>query len=304
VKRYEWMCLDCRSALDLAVCDASLDHRVVYAMNGDGRTRLREEVWGPRELRERAVQLAKAGGSGAGLFVAFQTFGDCGNAVFGGYAWLISICAGLVFGVVWWAVTAIAAAVRRRRFRVLPRGGATTLLLPPALRDRREPLIGRVIDGDEVSSPSGARCFAYCVELRKGGAVASQTMLQHAETAGLVIALDDGSRVEVPAGRIRLTGVGEHKKLDRQLLASRVPFLDDSDPNDLPPVPFDAALETILCEGDRLEVHGELSREAVDDAPSDYRHGPAIVSRPVGVVALRKISCALSDACASSPVKL
>jgi hypothetical protein len=291
VARLRWICLDCRTALDAAACDAP-EHRVVYAHGEEGREKWREEVWGPPELRWKAKRMARIGGGGiAGVVVSIELWQHGASSP---VSWLLlGVILTLVLGGVDVVLRWIAA-LRAGRYRILPRGAAPTALAAvtfDALRGER--LTGRIVDGKLMVSPGGEACFGYTLELHERSALASRTTLQHALTDGLSIALDDGSRLEVPAGRIRLDGPGEEVEPTRAQVQRRLGFdleIPGRDGREHSPVPFDAAYEAVLREGMRVEVCGELTREAASEGAMSYRREPPLVRRPRGTLAMRIVA--------------
>ncbi|MFO0560494.1 MAG: hypothetical protein U0269_20940 [Polyangiales bacterium] len=283
-------CLECRTALGAeSQCDGGRTHRVVRIDEVPGRAALFDEVWGPSSLRRQARAAAKAGGAG----VAADSCADLGgcdgcsgisDAGELGAIILGILAAALIAILLWWIVTKIIEYVRARRAQLKPKGA---LLVAP--RPTGAARFGTVRAAAATLGPA-----AQSIELIQTRLAANAVMLRHASTEGLEIALDDGSIVRVPAGRIRLEGtrtVIEDPSVAKGVLDELVgPPLTDDDGYAL--VPFDVAQRVTLSVGDRVAVYGpiEFSMD-VGSTPSDQYafRAPSRVLIPVGTPSLARV---------------
>jgi hypothetical protein len=286
------VCVDCRTLLRAGErCDGGVSHRVASLETPEGRARLLDEVWGPPSARRRARQLAKAGGSSAGIGSALQGCDACSGCsgldpealVIG----LIVVAAALVGMAIYWAIVKIVEHVRARRNRLKPHGG----LLRPASLGRRAGPAGVVIGPATLEAPaSRAGCVAYAIDLRCTRFLRADLMMHDAETSGFEVRLDDGGIARVPAGRLRIEGRVARRarsaapELDQhvQALCPRAPEPDDYDP-----FPYDTVDEILVRPGDRIRLFGALERLADPEAPAAYREGARGILVPRGVPAIR-----------------
>lgn len=291
VKRQR-ICLDCRTVLgEGEPCDGGPKHRVAELSQPQARERWINEVWGPPSRRRRAKQLAKAGGGGLGAGSALEGCGGC--AELGGSGEVLAIIAAilvvaLVVVVLYWVVVKIIEAIRAYRSRLKPYGAVTRV---PRLRGGV--VAGRVTGGAGMlkSPASGDPCRAFTIDLQCERFLKGATMLHDAMTAGFDVTLDDGRIARVPAGRVRLEG--PTRRIELSATAAVEGHLATIDPgrnvaDEFDPVPYDYVAETILKDGDRVEIFGDLDASPNPDAPAqDYRQPAAMMLSPKGVPAIR-----------------
>lgn len=287
-KRSRYVCLECRTALgDEAVCDGGKSHRVVAADSPAGREALFDEVWGPSSLRRRARELAKAGGTGAAVDSCGDLSGcDCsgiGEVGEAGAVILGLIIAFFVAVLIWWLVTKGIEYYRRRKAQLKPKGA---LLGPPRQ--------GGAARFGVLKAARASPIAARAIELVQSKVGSNAVMLRYAYTQGLEIAMDDGSVVVVPEGRIRLEGTRstiDDPSVARSLVDSLVgPPLTDPDGYEV--IPYDVAQSVELAVGDRVAVYGPLELSASGDANLAIGGAFRAISRvmvPVGTPSLAKV---------------
>jgi hypothetical protein len=278
------MCLVCRTALAPGErCATGPKHRVARLDVPDERRQAVDTVWGPAELRGR--KLAKVGGAGAGAGGLFDSCSGCsgvGDLGELGAVIVALVVAFIVAIAVWWIVTRIVHAVRARRARLRPRGA-------PRLPAPRLRLRGKLAAATgEVLATSGAACAAWGLRLRHDDALDSDVMLRDGDCAGLEIVLDDGRRVEIPAGRVRLDGAGDQI----ELAPAQLQRLDPRHAPDerFSPIAWQRADEVVLAIGDAVEVLGALeTRPDPRGLPGGYRDAGPTLLVPAGAVWLARI---------------
>lgn len=290
------VCVDCRSVKsEREPC--ARGHHVAMIQTAIGRERLLSEVWGPPSVRRRARQAVVAGTGGAATGAALEGACDLGCGALdcaSGLADLpvlavIAACAAI--GVIGYLVVSkIVEVVRRRRNAPRPAGA---LRQPPIPHGNRR--VGTALRGAEAgSSPSGRSALAWGLVLEcRRRFLRSARMLSAGESAGFAIQLDDGTRVRVPPGPVRLEGpAASTTSVTPERVAS---FLAALDPlrlqvkDELDPFPFDRAVEHVLGPDDRVELVAELEARVdnADAAAAGYREGAATVLVPKGPVLLR-----------------
>jgi len=287
------ICIDCRTLLaEGERCDAGHRHRVVSLKSPEGRGALLDEVWGPPSVRRRAMQLAKAGGGGLTFGSVFDGCTACDACTTGGdlgefaviVAGIMLIAAVVV--VVYYVLIKIIEAIQAWRNRLKPHGA----LRRPASVGRGASFMGSVTQAATLNAPaSQTPCAAYALDLASRRFLGGELMLHDAATAGFEVRLEDGRRVQVPAGRIRLEGVAGLES-GTSTLQSYLQSIDPARGNadDLDPLPFDEVRETRLCKGDRVQIHGTLEPIPDPEAPAgDYRQAAPVIYVPVGVVGVR-----------------
>jgi hypothetical protein len=278
------ICLECRTLLEKGeVCDGGGKHRPVSPRTPSGREALLRSVWGPPGARERTRELVKVGGSGAGAAAILE--GACQGCTADVSIAIVVAAFALVAAGSWWLGTFVWRNVQEYRNRLKPRGAARP---PPRLRG--EPLTGvaRAVGPKLEAAASGTACLAYGVELHSDRHAVSPVMLRHAESTAFVIELDDGSRVEVPAGRVRLEGTRMRVDAADHQLGKRIGLDLRIAEKDMRVVPHDAVHETVLRDGDRVAIYGDLESEAVEDPTAHaYREAPKRRYVPAGVPRLR-----------------
>ena len=225
--------------------------------------------------------MVKAGGSGAGFGLLFEGCESCSGSA---DAALVVVVVGLVAASLYWLVTFVIRNIQAHRQRLAPRGATMT----PLRLGRAAGLAGRV-DADARTTPSPASdrpCVAYALTLEADRHDASSVMLRHSYSTGFSVQLDDGSRLDIPAGRLLLKGPARALAAGSGAIERHLE-LDLSAEDDLPPVPYDRVSEIVLAPGDRVEIHGELEREpAAAETSSPYREARWIY-RPKGVASLQ-----------------
>jgi hypothetical protein len=277
------MCLDCRTAfIDGDRCDGS-EHRTIHLASARGA--LVEAVWGGVQEQIQAYRDVQAAHAQGLRFTA-------GGAALGGLA---GVVAGLGPLALVGAVAGGAAVVSSLLVRKLrrspperPRGAAP---LPNLSRFAR----GRIRGATGVTSPaSGAEGAAWALELRYDAAFGSRVMLRAGETAGMEIALENGERVRIPDGSIRLAE--PLPQLADYQLGSLETWLRELDPARAlacelcPPFPFNVVGEALLQIGDRVELF--QSFEPIVQAGAGaalYREAPATILMPRSVATLRRL---------------
>lgn len=300
------ICLDCRTALaEGERCDGGPRHRVTQLHQEPGRKRLLEEVWGAPDLRRRTRQLAKAGSVGAVLIGLLQCCAvvtcECGQFVPDvfidaiGVGTLLLILAAVVasMGLVY-VVATISDYVRKRRNALIP-NGALARPHPPGGSRLRGTLA--LADGAALIKSSGGRpVAAHGLELRTSRFMRSGVMLRDGAAAELMVELDDGRRLQIPAGRVRVDASSSAQRLRpadlRRYLDDLDPLRRAADPGEHDALPFDDARERHMMPGDRVEVRGACEPFIVPGQASEaggYRQAAASLLRPVGVPWLRAI---------------
>ncbi len=298
---YTALCVDCRTLLPDGTkrCDASARHEVVNADSARGRRRWLFRVWGSRKRRARA----KATGNGFPSFLGcllvplVEVYFGCLYYLFewlrdGGLnnepvAFLFNSGLWLTFGI--GAVLLVRGVSNNKgavRNRLEPRGARRG---PYALKKGVTLLRGRVQGVESiVSAGSQTACRAYRIQLvadqHKG---ATATMLQHARGSRFEVVLDNGSVVEIDADRLRIEGPEQAiSKVDAKVTDHLRVDLDASD-GMFVAAPYERVLETLVCDGDEVEIAAEFERriDAVDGSP--YRDKPRYRYLATGSVGLR-----------------
>lgn len=279
------ICLSCRTLLDTDRCEYAPKHRVASLATEKGRGALLDEVWGPPSRRRRARQLAKAGGAGGGA----GGLDACGGCDVPGdpEAIIIVLAIALVAVAVYWVGSFLWRLIQRYRHRLKPAGALDERKLAPSSN-----VVGTgEVDGESFRAPaSGEPCLAYGLQLESKGAVIKRVVLRHDHTEGFTVTLEGGDRLVVPPGRIRLWGDAErHRwpKDDVDVLVERLSRGFPSDEDDYPPFPYDAAVETRLERGARVEIRGDVDAQPIPDAKGPYRERAPQQLHPRGAVDVR-----------------
>jgi hypothetical protein len=296
------LCLDCRTALTEGErCDGGPRHRVTQLQQEQGRERLLKEVWGAPDLRRRARLLAQGGGIGAvaagSLKFCAGMSCECGTCVddtLFDSTTILLIAGAVVLGMVLiYAVSLLVEHVRRRRHAPRPNGALARPRPPrgPRLCGTLELADGAAL----ILSPGGRPVAAHGLELTASRFTRSEVMVRDGGAAELVVRLEDGRRLEIPAGRVRVDLSARTRQLRRADLERYIEALDPlrltrTDESD--PLPFDRAREAHLMPGDRVEVLGACEPFVDPGAPdpAGYRQEAGNVLRPVGVPWLRALS--------------
>jgi hypothetical protein len=262
------VCLDCRTVLHRDKRCDSKQHRVVALATTKGRAAWLEALWGPPDARARAKELAKASGSGAGFGLLLE-LGECVPDVGAAAVMAVMAVIGLLVGAAWWFVTKIEALYRAYRDRLLPNGPAKKVA---KLRGARR---GTVVGGPSILAPgSGEPCLGYGVELLAKGRLKMRTVLREGQTGGFSIELDDGDRVEVPAGRIRIRGPTARHDPSDVIEDMLRPIRERFPADELEPLPVDEVAETLLLDGDEVILRGDLQEAAVGAEEDASATGP------------------------------
>lgn len=287
------VCIDCRSVLAEGESCAP-KHRVTSLDTPKGRDVLLNEVWGPPSFRRQARRLAKAGGGGAAAGSALDGCGSVSGCDLAGIdgeigaAIVVIVVAALAAVAVGWVIWKIIQAIREHQARPKPHGALSP---PPPPRGRT--LRGTVhAPGDRHDSPvSTTANVGYSLEYRASRVIGRATTLVDAATEGFEVRCDDGQRVRVPAGTIRL--VAKPRKLDddeRERADKHLSTIDalrtknvEADNPMTDPIPFDAVYAAHLCDGDRVEISGELEARPDPDAAGGGYRSAAMLLVPIGV---------------------
>jgi hypothetical protein len=278
------ICLECRTAfLGGGRCDGDAHVTVNLAQD---RAALIQAVWGDFRTQIEAVRRVYAARARA-----FQsTAAGVGLGVVAGLvlgAGPVSLVAAMTGGAV--AISALAGRRARKSPPLHPRGAAPLPELTPFAR-------GRVRAAEGVTSPaSGLECAAWAVELRYDASFGSRIMLRAGETAGMDISLDNGERVRIPAGSLRL--VQALPQLADHDVAELEDWLREIDPartiaGELcPAIPYNVIGEDALQVGDRVELYQAYEPQVLAGSGAAlYREAPATILRPRGIATLRRLT--------------
>lgn len=297
------ICLDCRTALaEGEACDGGRKHRVVSLAKREGRAKLVDEVWGPANTKRQLRRAAKNGGGGATLGSMLDGCGggDCGGCdvpsgggeILG--AILVVVIGAIVAVLVGWLVLVIVRLVREKLDTPKPFGA---LDREPAIRGRG--VAGKVVAAERSDSPLDTPSVAYALEYRCRRVLSGAVMLRDAATRGFDVALKDGRKARVPAGRIRIDGVPHRARDARAAATAHIETIDRFCDADLAkvdptsdPFPFDDVVEVVLRPGDEIELVGELAPTADPGAGGAAYREAASLLVPVGVPRVRVVSAA------------
>ena len=292
-----YVCLACRSLFAKGeTCDGGRGHTVVDLGIKKGRRALVRTVWG-ESARLKAKEVARAGGTGAGIGTAGQALdcggcGSCGDVGGAGdlgellIGILIVIAFAFVAVALYFVIKWIVLFVRRKMNEPRAKGAA---FAPPELPSEGN-LLGRVAGPAELAAPIGGEaCVAFGVELVERRLVRRDVMLRDARTCGFDVALDDGRTLRVPAGRIHLEG--PFHRASRAVLPEVEPYvqaIDTQRTSDeaLAPIPFDEVGELFLAPGDHVEIAAEVDTVPDPTRATGYRDA-ALALAPVGVPRVR-----------------
>jgi hypothetical protein len=272
------ICLDCRSVVT-GRCPAG-PHRVQRISDAEGREALVSEVWGPKSLRLRALQAARAGAIGSGSVSLLDACSGC-DLPLDGESFVGILVVFAVIGVLWFAIKLVGDLLRRRKRRLAANGARRRgLQIGPATGR-----IGTIISRDVATAPLGTRCVAFSTQLMQRSTV----MLRDAATIGFEVLLDTGEHVRVPAGvcAIDMTRAPRIEAIDGYLR-----LIDPLRVNgeDFDPFPHDRAVGRILVPGDRVEVLGRLIPTADGAAGGGYRELAHTVLIPDELPRLRLVN--------------
>jgi hypothetical protein len=278
------VCLECRTAfVDGQRCDGDAHTTVSLVHN---RPALIEAVWGDFRHQVEAVRrvyLARARAfqstaAGLGLGVlAGVTLG------LGPLALVATTTAGAVL------ISAVANRRVRKTPPVHPRGAQP---LPPLTPFSR----GCIRSAKGLISPaSRLECAAWALELRYDAVFGSRVMLRAGQTAGMEISLDNGERVRVPAGALRLVQplhqLADHDDAELEDWLRGVDPARTIAAELCPAIPFNVIGEDVLQVGDRVELYqGYEPSVLAGSSAALYREAPATILVPRGIATLRRLN--------------
>jgi hypothetical protein len=149
-----------------------------------------------------------------------------------------------------WGISMVGAVLRRRAIDMpLPRGATR--------------IQGVIEEAEAVESEGGKSCAAYAVALSVGS---NRPFVFAGETGALTVRTNDGTRVHVPAGAVRMRSRRPGVRFNgKELWTTLAPQLEKLDHN---------ASERLLQVGDQVTLHGTFERQ-LDRAPSEDSHGTA-----------------------------
>lgn len=268
------ICLECRTLLGAGeLCDLHPRGGVVSLATTDGANALRAATFVERYQPPQPSERAPAGEPNDDLTIASVVAAVAAGVVLlvvpaGRYvAPLIAVG---VFACVLFGLSA-RRGVRNTTSKTTPpvrlgvRGVVNVSAVPPSARG----LVGVVTAEQLVSSAlTGAPCAAFDAAVMCG----SDVLLRDGACAALLVQLETGGHVVVPAGRARVEGAGSAASDGalRTFLRLRAPVLADErrwEPSDA------AAHEVLVGAGARVELFADCDTEAVPDADasSPYR---------------------------------
>ncbi len=297
---------------DGQTCGSKRGHEVVELGDEAQRRRLDDEVWGPDSRARQLRRAAKAGASGGAFGSILQGCGGCdalsgiegcgelAGAGEGIIAVLFAVVAFILFAVVAaalvWLVSKLVAYIREKLDRPKPHGALRT---PPRAGGRSYGA-GTIEQSPRalIATPwKKGECAAYALELLVRAPFGGGALLRDASCAGFDITLDDGRRVRIPKGRIRVVSTRlEEDDVDRKRVDD---YLRELDPHGDPTsehslFPYDHARALALSPGARVDVLGELEPTADATDAHGYRASAGLLV-PVGIPVLR-VRRAVEDA--------
>jgi hypothetical protein len=270
---------------DDARCDQPGHEAVV--LDGDGRARLIDAVWGDRERRQRLVRARDRHRK------AMATGGAIGGAI-AGVASVLALPSRLFAAGATLAGATIGAAVAdviagRAPDDAMPLVAADPGPAPPRAR-------ATIASAPDLTSPaSDVWCAAWAIELWGMWRGKPRLMLRDAWTDGLDLALEGGGKARVPAGPWRPGGgLIVLVDTDERALSEHLRAIDARhDPDhELDPFRHDSVRESLLQVGDRVELCGAWRPEVIPGDARDeplYRDAPATILVPDGWPVLRRI---------------
>lgn len=277
------LCLQCRTALmPQQACDCGAEPKVACFEQADERKKIVAAVWGDADRQARLKRFSD------------HTSRRVTTASVGGFA--VTMAASLpivgvgptmaLFGTLGCLIGGAYATHRSRLGRFAPSGA---LPLPPT---RTLGLRAKVEGTHDLISPAaGHQCLAYFLELRVFGDGREHVVYRDAVTSGFVTTLASGEKVEVPAGRVRFSGIApEILDVDNLELAA---YLSEIDPlaeasGILDPLHYDLVREEVLFAGDEVELYGNFEPVSVGADASGYRDRVPTCLRPTGMVEVRR----------------
>lgn len=303
-RRRPRVCVDCRTRVrGGGPCPGGAKHRVVDLTKARERALMDDEVWGPDSRARKLREIARAGAGGGAAGSALDACSGCEGsgslleacgAGEGAAGVVLSVVAAIVvFIVAAIVVVALVGLVRwlwRTIARALDRPKPQGALRAPGRAKGARQGKGKVVGAASTACPWRAeRCAAFAFELHKKRVFGGGALLRDTYTEGFEVLLDDGRRVIIPKGMIRLAAPLAPLRVDGEVLD---PYLESLDPDRVPSddralFPWDVARGTALEPGAEVEVLGEL--DAAPDPSGDggaYR-APAAVYVPRGIPMLR-----------------
>lgn len=191
-----------------------------------------------------------------------------------------------LFGTLGCLVGGAFATHRSRLGRFDPAGAA------PLPQSQSNSLRAKVEGAHNLISPAeGHSCLAYVLELRVFGGGREKIVYRDAVTSGFTITLGTGEKAEVPAGRLRFSGMApEILDVDNLELAA---YLSDVDPLAEPtailnPLHYDLVREDVLFAGDEVDLYGNFEPVPLSADPAMYRERVPTRLRPTGMVEVRR----------------
>ncbi len=191
-----------------------------------------------------------------------------------------------LFGTLGCLVGGAFATHRSRLGRFDPAGAA------PRLQASATGLRAKLEGSHELISPAaGHACLAYQLELRVFGGGREQVVYRDGVTSGFMITLATGEQAEVPAGRLRFSGMApEILDVDNLELEA---YLSDVDPLAEPsallnPLHYDLVREEVLFAGDEVDLYGDFEPVPLSADPILYRERVRTRLRPTGMVEVRR----------------
>lgn len=278
------VCLECRTAfLDGKRCDGEAHVTIDLARE---RPRLVEAVWG--DVRQQVEAVRRVYVARARSFQS--TAAGLGAGIAAGVALGVGPLA--LMGTTTLGAIVFSAVVGRRVRKAPPAHPRGAVELPPLTRFAR----GRIRSAEGVASPaSRLECAAWALELRYDAVFGSRVMLRSGYTAGMELSLDNGERVRVPAGALRL--VQPLAQLADHDIGELEDWLREVDParaiaGELcPAIPFNVIGEELLQVGDRVELFGGYEPSVIAGASAAlYREAPATILVPRGIATMRLLT--------------
>lgn len=271
------LCLQCRTALAAGEqCDAHPRAVPVDLADARQRGRALDAVWGPPHVRAKQTASAgaaggTAGGIAEGCGASCEGCGELGNLGKGSgealVAVLVIIAAAVVAILLYYLIKHLIHAIRRYRARPKPRGSRWHP--SPSTRVLR----GTITDATPTTAPlSETPCAAWSVVIGVDRASEGPIMLRDGATAGLMLTLDDGRTVSIPAGRIRVHADGTKYDVRDEYLRRIDPEYTRTDAT--PVIPAERAREARLVVGDKVEIISGLAERFDPNAPAGYREAP------------------------------
>lgn len=250
-----------------------------------------DAVWGPASARQRAKQLAAAGGGGAGAGGALEGCGGCAELGGADGTVLVIIVAICVAVLAVWLIIKLARYIQERRNALQPRGGDRS----PAPLGPRTGVEGVVEADHTLEAPIlGERCVAFGLELTARRGFRTHVMLRDGATCGFRIRLDTGKVVHVPRGRAVLDlsdadACSGNSAAVHAYLRSIDPGYADDEP--FAPFPHKSARVDLIRPGDRVELLTRLESVLDPSTPATggYRDNPPTRMVPRDVPRLRRV---------------